>query len=70
MAGEGGTGLIDRRALIAGLAAAAAAGCSGGPEFRSSRAVPPANRRVLVFPAHVTLGQRGLSDGFAPRRDW
>lgn len=60
------TTAFTRRALVAG-GALWLTGCAGR-SFRSGRAPPPG--RVLLFPPHVTLGERVLGGRFRLRRDW
>lgn len=57
---------ITRRAALAS-ACALLAGCGGGA-YMSGRRPPPG--RVLIFPVHVTLGERRLGGEFRLRRDW
>jgi len=57
---------ITRRTLIAGCALCLAA-CAGR-SYSAGRAPPPG--RVLIFPPHVTLGERILGGRFHLRRDW
>ena len=57
---------LTRRAAI-GAGAAWLAGCGGGA-YRSGRRPPPG--RVVIFPAHITLGERRLGGRFHLRRDW
>ncbi|MFP4518755.1 MAG: hypothetical protein ACLFQ5_04800 [Oceanicaulis sp.] len=57
---------LTRRAAIGG-AALWLSGCAGGV-YASGRRAPPG--RVLIMPAHITLGERRLGGEFRLRRDW
>ncbi|MGJ3232951.1 MAG: hypothetical protein ACFE0P_14270 [Oceanicaulis sp.] len=59
-------GLMTRRAACFG-AAWMLAGCAGRT-YGSGRRPPPG--RVLIFPPHVTLGERVFGGVFRLRRDW
>ncbi|MEQ8405436.1 MAG: hypothetical protein RKE49_10080 [Oceanicaulis sp.] len=58
---------VTRRAALAAGAAVWLTGC-GGAIYGSGRRAPPG--RVLIFPAHITLGERRLGGAFHLRRDW
>ena len=57
---------FTRRAVLAG-GAVWLGGC-GGRIYDAGRPPPPG--RVLIFPPHITLGERRLGGAFRLRRDW
>ena len=62
------SGVWSRRALLAGALAVAA--CTQGGYRRASSGPQQGHARVLVFPPHVTLGERRFGGAFRHRYDW